>query len=494
MTGTVLLAALAVSASTPWVLAVGSNKSPQADLPSLHYADDDAVAASELFGTPQRSILLATLDADTQARHPQAAARSREPSHARLLEAVHELAVHVAQERAAGQQPVVIVWMVGHGAAVPGGGAALALEDGPLGAEALAQQVVAPLAAAHRLHLVMDACHAAAMVRFRAAVTPVDLAEVETRRFPSDLAAQSNVGVLLASAADQKTFEWDRMRGGVFSGLVRSALRGAADADGNGCVGYDEVTSYLSASLQGIALPEARPQVSGRPPRLDAQAPLACGTWFADAAPLRGLGAALAAMGPFDVQDERGVWLAGGHVEAGHLGALWLPTGHVMWLQNGDTRRALVTDGPGTPLRLEASHTAALNPRGILERVVAKGLFRIPFGPAYLQGFRAASAANAAQHPEDVPHPAKASGPQPWMWGALPLTGLALSAWLLAVASGGVATWALWRLANTNLQRSAVENAWTSAAAAALAVGLVMAGSLAAATAVGIVVAAWVFR
>ena len=135
----------------------------------LSYADDDAVAAAAMFGgDPANTWLLTVADAETSELHPAWAARARPPSRAQLLAAVAEVAHAATRQRQVGWQPVIVLWLVGHGTAEQGVGA-FALLDGLLTAAELRQQVLAPLSqAAHRVHVVVDTCHAAAMVRARA--------------------------------------------------------------------------------------------------------------------------------------------------------------------------------------------------------------------------------------------------------------------------------------------------------------------------------------
>jgi len=95
----------AAAASQPrpalFALVLGVNRSVDADLTPLRYADDDAARYLDLFRTlGARTYLLARLDENTSRLHPQAVAEARPPQQAALTEAVGQLADDIARARA----------------------------------------------------------------------------------------------------------------------------------------------------------------------------------------------------------------------------------------------------------------------------------------------------------------------------------------------------------------------------------------------------------
>jgi hypothetical protein len=397
---------LALNAETPFVLAVGANAPSLANLAPLSFADDDAAGAAALFGAnPGRTWLLTELDADSQDRFAGLAALARPPTVVQLRGAVREMAARIGDAADRGEQPVVIAWLVGHGAFDGGGQPFLALQDGALSSTDLVKDVIAPMQRAHRVHVIIDACHAEALVQWRAQIHAVEPASVEKRFFGADLVPPGNVGFLVASGAGEKTFEWAEMRAGVFSALARAGLRGAANVNGDDRVTYDELTAYVLAALQGVPLPDARPRIAGRPPGVERTAPLSQADWFKGAAVFA---TDRHALGPVHVVDARGNWLAGGRFEAGHEARLWLPQEAGMVLTGADGEWALDV-GQAQQLslgqRFDESDTRA---RGPVERALKEGLFSIPFGPSYARGYEAARAQSAVTMPPGAIRPVPA--------------------------------------------------------------------------------------
>ena len=74
--------------------------------------------------------------------------------------------------------------------------------------------------------------------------------------------------------AAAQAHEWDAYQRGVFTHEVLSALRGAADVNGDGRIEYSELAAFLAAANREVADPRARPQVVVQPPRSDRRAPI----------------------------------------------------------------------------------------------------------------------------------------------------------------------------------------------------------------------------
>jgi hypothetical protein len=85
-----------------------------------------------------------------------------------------------------------------------------------------------------------------------------------------DAAARArNIGFLLASSSSSsgESHEWPGFQAGVFSHEVRSGLYGAADADGDGRVSYDEIAAFVDRANVAVANDRFRPQIVARAPR-----------------------------------------------------------------------------------------------------------------------------------------------------------------------------------------------------------------------------------
>lgn len=405
------------------MLAVGVN-APGGSFAPLRYADDDAVAAASFFSPRGENAWLLTLpDVETAQQSRQLLAHARPPTRQALQQAVKEITARVARDNGSGGAPVVVVWLVGHGGFQDDGGAFFALADDNLSPDGLLEDVLRPLASAHRVHLVIDACHAGALVRSRALVQSADSAEIERVWHARTPASLANVGIIAAASPGERAWEWDEIRGGVFSALVRSGMSGAADVDADDGVSYPELAAYLTAAVSAVPLPEARPQVYVEGPLVEPLAFMSKAAWLSDR---RVLAQDLSALGMVRIDDGSGRFLTGGRFEGGFLSRLWLPNVPLR-LVTASSERPIVVEGDGLEVGAEQSDTAAAS-RGRIDEALRAGLFATPYGPAYFAGFRAA----AEKKP---PAPVFAKAPKtPWLAIGL-LSGAGLS---LAAAAGGL--------------------------------------------------------
>ena len=70
-----------------------------------------------------------------------------------------------------------------------------------------------------------------------------------------------NVGVFVSTSAEAEVFEWAELGAGIFSHAVRSGLLGAADANGDGVVTYDELKAFVAVTTSQVKNPLYRPKV-----------------------------------------------------------------------------------------------------------------------------------------------------------------------------------------------------------------------------------------
>ena len=146
-----------------FALIMGVNRSVDADLKTLLYADDDAVRYQELFrALGARTQLLARLDHETTALSPQAAAEALPPTRASLRKVVAQLASEIALAHERGVKTTLYVLYAGHGN-VEGDISYLTLEDARLSGDQLAREILDPIAADEN-HLIVDACYSYLLV------------------------------------------------------------------------------------------------------------------------------------------------------------------------------------------------------------------------------------------------------------------------------------------------------------------------------------------
>ena len=263
-----LLLAAAPARAEPvarFALVVGHNRPPRPDLPTLRYADDDAVRWSVLLRTHGARVeLLTELDEESQRLYGTTLPLFSRPSSAALRASMARLAGAIRSARAAGQRTVFYFVYAGHGDADDGGEGSLALADGPLTRAAFDQQVLA-VSPADSNHVLIDACRAFYFVYDRG--PGGSRRPFPGRYFASGLAsAHRNTGFLLATSSGAPSHEWEEFQAGIFSHEVRSGLLGAADADGDGRISYRELASFLEVANRPVRNERYRPAFAINPP------------------------------------------------------------------------------------------------------------------------------------------------------------------------------------------------------------------------------------
>ena len=291
-----------------FAIVIGSNVSVDAELPALHYADDDAARYVDLFRLlGARTYLLTRPDANTARLHAQATAEAQPPRLAELDVALAHAAADVAQARARHVETVLYFLYAGHGS-VRNGEGYLGLEDTRLSGKDLATKVVAKIAADH-FHFIIDACDSYLVAYPRG--PGGERRPVEPLRDVHGLGDDPRVGLLLSSSSHRESHEWDGFQAGVFSHEVRSGLYGAADADGDGQVSYREISAFVARANAAIPNERFRPQVHARAPK-DNDSLLAIGHRLGRRLEIDGQHA-----GHYVVEDARGVRLAETHTSPG---------------------------------------------------------------------------------------------------------------------------------------------------------------------------------
>lgn len=385
------MAAPAAAHTALFSVAVGYNGAPVSagkDLASLHFADDDAVSFHRFARTlARRSYLLTVPDPETLRRSPGVADEARPPSRAELAHVIAELKGELAKAAAAGDDTAVLIFYSGHGTRDAAGASALTLLDGPLNQAALYDDVLAPLPAGF-VHLFVDACHAEAVVRPRdlqAKVVEPSAVDLGDYLSQTTLARFPNVGAVVASTAGAQAHEWDTYQAGIFTHEVLSALRGAADIDGNRRIEYSELGAFLAAANREVTDPRARPRTVIRPPPLNPRIAIVDTAELRDSALIEGRPGSL---GAFYVEDGRGNRLIDMRAEPRFRVTLVVPARETLYLRNA-RGEAVLQPEVGARVRFEGIHLqpSDVRARGALETSLRRGLFATRFGPDYYRGF-----------------------------------------------------------------------------------------------------------
>ncbi len=389
----ILLAAEARAQEPGYALIIGFNGSPPSAggsaPPPLRFADDDAMAFFELKRElGDRAVVLAAPDPDTRRRYPHTADLAQAPT----LEAVGQAMARFEEEMRAdvrnGRTPSFLFFYSGHGVLGADGQVALTLSDGMLTQRLLYEGVLDHVPAGVITHLVVDACHAEALARPRdgnaevVTLSPADIAAYVSQSLP---ARYHLVGMAIASGRDGNAHEWDAYQSGVFTHEVISALRGAADINGDQRVEYSELGAFLAAANREVRDPRARLQAIVRAPVSAPRSPLA------DLSRARGtsrLTRIPAAPEAFSIEDSWGNRLVDGRPELGFAMSVVLPANLGLFVRRGN-QEAELTLHPGVDaeFRSLAFRDRPLQARGAVESSLRAGLFLAQFGPAYYRGY-----------------------------------------------------------------------------------------------------------
>lgn len=381
----VALMPLTSFAAERFAIVIGNNAPPIGDtkLDRLEYSDDDAARFYHLMRRYAHTELLTVFDEESSLRYPRLSSVARPPTRANVL-----LAVDRIVSRAQRDSTVYFIY-AGHGSFGASDEPSLALLDGALTREMLYDQILARLET-RTVHLIVDACHAGAIVGARGDVeagarrlNETDLQAIfeQTRldRFPQ-------VGLLAASSSNDKAHEWDRIESGVFSHLALSALQGAADVDNDGMVAYAEVSAFVAAATESLPDAGSLPKAIIRAPSAHPREPLVELDALVGAAYLQGDPAEL---GCFFIQTADGERYLDAHIR-GPI-KLIVPARETLFLVTKDGEAELA------PMRVGKVQTfarLAFGPpggakRGSTDLSYRDHLFENPFTADFARGHRA---------------------------------------------------------------------------------------------------------
>jgi hypothetical protein len=242
-----LLLSLMFSAAAPstdiYAVIVGYNGGSEAShLPTLRFADDDALKFYRWFSgitSPDNIVLLTELDETTRAsveNPPPMLA----PTRTALLGAIKSLEQKLAAHRGA-----VFFIYAGHG--LPG---RFLLQPEASGEAAFTgRELRAAFSSlnADRSVLFLDACRAQSL-----------FAERGEKDFSAEVMAlehgaeNSPLGILTASSTSQNAGEAASLGGGYFSHVLASGLAGAADADNDGFIRFGELAAFVAFNTEHL--------------------------------------------------------------------------------------------------------------------------------------------------------------------------------------------------------------------------------------------------
>lgn len=384
----VLLCVLALprlTAASParFAVVIGNNRAEGSGEAILRYADDDAAATHQLLSEAGvRSVLLTTLDADTQGVN----AALRPDGHATwsaLSSALDALYQRMREEKGGSE---LLLFYSGHGDVAQGEGYIL-LEDRRVTRRMLYQLLAR--SPAQRNHVIVDACKSYFLAFERGpggerTDYPHSFREAQ---IPARLA---NTGFILSTSSDRDSHEWERFQAGIFSHEVRSALRGAADLDHDGHINYAELSAFLAAANEGIRNRRFRPDFAVRPPASELGADVL--VWQGEAAM-----SVTGGLGHLYVETAAGVRLLDAHASEEQRLNLHLPKERPLFVRRADDSREYeLTAAALVHLAVLSPNPPQIMRKGALH-LAFEQLFAVPFGIAKMTAFRAYQEAEAEQ-------------------------------------------------------------------------------------------------
>jgi len=205
-----------------YALIVGANRSVDADLKPLRYADDDAVRYQELFRASVPEPCCSRPWMKKPAGCHRRPLRGPASTHAFLSKAVAQFAAEIATARARGENHVLLSLRRARQHRRRSG--YVTLEDARLDAASLGHEVLDVIKADEN-HLIVDAAiPTSSWGAWSWGRAPPDARFLRS----SDLGRRSNLGLLLSTSSGAESHEWGAYQAGIFSHEVRSGLYGAA--------------------------------------------------------------------------------------------------------------------------------------------------------------------------------------------------------------------------------------------------------------------------
>ncbi|OGQ25564.1 MAG: hypothetical protein A2138_19850 [Deltaproteobacteria bacterium RBG_16_71_12] len=214
----------------------------------------------QLAPSSERAWLLSTADRETAKLFPDLTDVARAPTRQALAQALGEAFWLMRQQKERGRPTELVFSFAGHGDVNDAGEGYVVLADGPFSRTDLTTQVL-EASPADVNHVVIDACSSYFMVNARGNESGrVELSPklLDVLSHQLDAAVRARTGILVSTSGAAEVHESGELGAGVFSFLLRSALAGGADGDGDGRVEYAEAAAFVAAASANLDDPRAR--------------------------------------------------------------------------------------------------------------------------------------------------------------------------------------------------------------------------------------------
>jgi hypothetical protein len=380
-----------------FAIVIGNNQPEKPQSSVLRYADDDAVATHRLLvEAGVDSTLLVRLDEDSRGLYPKLDEHGP-PRSQDLDRALARAFTNIRESNERGRRTELLVFYSGHGDVDRGEGYVV-LEDGRLTRSRLYSLLAQSPAVLN--HVFVDACKSYYLAFDRGPGghrSPYTLFPID-QSIPANL---SNTGFVLSTSSDRDSHEWERFQAGILSHELRSALRGAADVNGDGGVTYAELGAFLSAANQSIPNPRFRPDFLVRPPGRDLKREVLRWSSKAPALYLSGEGT----LDHFYVEATHGERVLDAHPSRHQPLVLHVPAERPLFVRlNDETAEYVVNGHRSVQLDTLVAVTPAIGRRGALNLAFER-LFATPFGDADVLSYvrRATAEPIDKTPPRDLP-------------------------------------------------------------------------------------------
>ena len=380
-----------------FAIVIGNNQPEKPQGSVLRYADDDAVATHRLLvEAGVDSTLLVRLDEDSRGLYPKLGEHG--PPRSQVLDGAFARAfANIRESAERGKRAELFVFYSGHGDVDQGEGYVV-LEDGRLTRSRLYSLLAQSPAAQN--HVFVDACKSYYLAfdkgpgGHRSPYTQSYVGQT----IPANL---SNTGFVLSTSSDRDSHEWERFQAGILSHELRSALRGAADVNGDGRITYAELGAFLSTANQSIPNSRFRPDFMVRAPARDLKREVL--RWSSEAPTI--YLSEEASIEHFYVEAPHGERVLDAHPARHQSLVLHVPEERPLFVRlNDETAEYVVTSHE--PVRIETLRavTPEVGQRGALNLAFEK-LFASPFGNVDVLSFakRASVQPSLDTPPRDLP-------------------------------------------------------------------------------------------
>ena len=387
LVASLFLGGLAEAGQKKFAIVVGNNRAHRADVETLRYADDDALAMHKiLLEAGVHSSVLTSLDSDSMKMNPKTNVDGP-PTWRALNQVLEKTFGQMNKVKEEGEHLEFYFFFSGHGDVQQGEGFVV-LEDKRLLRTTLFEKILKK-SPADRNHVFVDACKSYFLAfekgkKASRKPAPTNFSSVYEQQ-------KSNTGFVLSTNTARDSHEWERYQAGVFSHQLRSGLRGGADVNLDKQVSYEELAAFLQTANKAVANPAYRPAFTVVPPKEGGVRDSVL-DWTDNKSVIS---ANMPELGHLYVENAKGVRLLDWHATGKQDLTLHVPSNELLFVRTADGKKEyrLRVEIPESNQNNEILHLSnvsssipTIRRRGALH-LAFESLFKTPFGKKQLSLF-----------------------------------------------------------------------------------------------------------